>query len=368
MTGRSPLLIVVGSGQRVYHEYLLSLIAERARVWLLRDAEPTWEKLYIAGYTVVDTHDSAAVVEAATRLADSVTVDGVLSLDDARSVSSAHAAAALGLPTTGPEAVSRSQKPDGLRDALAVAGVPHVAEAERHADDLTSDLTFDIACVDGEPFPLFVSRQIDAVFPELTGSGHVVDSTFADEEMTALAIAAQRAVGVRYGVTHTRVQRTARGPKVVSVHWGLSGDLVPYAASIATGVNPGRVLVQVARGIRPDPIPVRAHRVAAVRFLTAQPGTAIGPVHADETQLPLSVDVVEAFPSPDRRSTETGAGTRSLRYAYSVVVDDTVEGCARALTAAEKAFMPRPKGEFRDGTTGLPDAPVLPDASAGPVR
>jgi hypothetical protein len=359
MTGRSPLLIVVGSGDRVYHEYLLSLMAERARVWLLGDAEPTWEKLYIAGYTVVDTHDSAAVAEAATRLADRVTVDGVSCLDGARSVPGAHAAAALGLPTTGPEAVSRSQKPDGVRDALAAAGVPHAAEAGRHADDLAFDLTFDIACVDGEPFPLFVSRRIDAVFPELTGSGYIVDSTFADKETTALAIAAQWAVGVRYGVTHTRVQRTARGPKVVSVHWGLSGDLVPYAASIATGVNPGSVQVQVARGLRPDPIPVRAHRVAAVRFLTAQPDTAIGPVHADETRLPLSVDVVEAFPAPDRRS---------LRYAYSVVVDDTVEGCARALTAAEKAFMPRPKGEFRDGTTGIPDAPVLPDEAAGPLR
>lgn len=112
--------------------------------------------------------------------------------------------------------------------------VPHVAEAERRADDLT----FDIACVDGEPFPLFVNRQIDAVFPELTGSGHVVDSTFADEEMTALAVAAQRAIGVRYGVTHTRVRRTARGPKIVSVHWGLSGDLVPYAASIAMRRQP----------------------------------------------------------------------------------------------------------------------------------
>lgn len=363
MTGRSPLLIVVGSGHRVYHEYLLSLMAERTRVWLLGDAEPTWEKLYITGYTVVDTHDPAAVVEAATRLADRVTVDGVSCLDDAGSVSGAHAAAALGLPTTEPEAVIRSQNPAAIREALAAAGVPCVAEAEGRADDLTVD----IACVDGEPFPLFVSRQIGAVFPGLTGSGHIVDSTFADEEVTAVATAAQRAVGVRYGVTHIRVRRTARGPKIVSVHWGLSGDLVPYAASIAVGVNPGRVLVQVARGIRPDPAPVRAHRVAAVRFLTAQPNS-IGLVHADETQLPLSVDVVEAFPAPERQPTEAAGGTRSIRYAYSVVVDDTVEGCARALVAAEKAFMPRPKGKFRDGTTGVPDAPVLPDASAGPVR
>ncbi|SDW32443.1 hypothetical protein SAMN05421504_101264 [Amycolatopsis xylanica] len=341
MTGRSPVLIVVGGGHRVYHEYLLSLMAEHARVWLLGDAEPTWEKLYVSGYTVVDTGDAAAVAEAATRLAERATVDGVSCLDGAGSVACAHAAAALGLPATEPEVVARSHKQDEVHDVSA------------------DDLTFDIACVDGEPYPLFVSRRIDAVLPELTGSGYIVDSTFADEETTAVAMAAQRSAGVRYGVTHTRVTRTARGPKVVSVHWGLSGDLVPYAASIADGVNPGRVLVQVALGLRPDPIPARAHRVAAVGFLTAQPDTAIGPVHADETRLPLSVDVAEAFPAPDRRS---------LRYAYSVVVDDTVAGCARALAAAEKAFMPRPKGKSRDGATGVPDAPVLPDASAGPVR
>lgn len=343
---QSPLLILVGSGSRVYHEYLLSLMAECARVWLFLDAEPTWEGLYITGHTVVDTHDSAAVVDATTRLAGWLPVDGVVCLDDGRSVQSAAAAASLGLPTTGPDAV---------REQL-------VGEY---------DLTVDAACVAGEVFPLFVSRRIDAVLPELAGPGHVVDASdpaLADEDVTAVVAAAHRAIGVRHGVSHTRVRLTARGPRALGVHRGLSGDLVPYAASLAAGVNPGRVVAQVACGLRPDPVSAGIHRVAAVRFLTRPPDVAIGTVQADESRLPLSVDVVEAL---DERP--TGG---SLRYAYSVVVDDDVDGCARALAAAEEAFIPRPRGEFRnDPPTGerrpsavLPHAAVLPDPSAGTVR
>jgi hypothetical protein len=237
-SGQSPLLIVVGSGHRVYHEYLLSLMSECARLWLLLDAEPTWEKLYITGHTVVDTRDSA-VVEAAARLAGWMPVHGVSYLDNARSTQSAEAAEALGLPTTGPDAVRRVQG---------------YGEAEPSADKY--DLTFDVACVDGEAIPLCVSRQINAVFPEMTRPGHIVDaadSALADEDMTALVVAAQPAIGLRYGVTHTRVRHTARGPKVVSVRWG-----------------------------------------------PRHPDVAIGTVQADETLLPLSVDVVEALTTPDR--------------------------------------------------------------------
>jgi hypothetical protein len=346
---QSPLLVLVGSGSRVYHEYLLSLMAECARVWLFLDAEPTWEKLYITGHTVVDTHDPAAVADAATLLAGWLSVDGVVCLDDTRSTQSAAAAASLGLPTTGPDAVR-----------------------EQIVDEY--DLTVDAACVDGDVFPLFVSRRINTVLPEMAGPGHIVDAAdpaLADEETTAAVAAAHRATGVRHGVSHTRVRRTSRGPQVVGVHWGLSPDLVPYAASLAAGVNPGRVVAQVACGLRPDPISAPVQRVAAVRFFTRPPDAAIGAVQADESHLPLTVDVVEALTTPDAQPTEG-----SLRYAYSVVVDDTVEGCARALTAAERAFVPRPRGEFRNDPPAderrpsavIPHATVLPDPSAGTVR
>src|SRR5262249_4656937 len=55
-----PVLLVIGTGMRHYREYLLASIAPRYRVHLFVGAEPTWEREYIGGWTVLpDTLDAA---------------------------------------------------------------------------------------------------------------------------------------------------------------------------------------------------------------------------------------------------------------------------------------------------------------------
>src|ERR1035438_7953405 len=102
-----PLIILVTSGYHLYREYLLKLVAGAARVWLLADAEPEWERPYIAGHTVVDTLDPAAMIEAARAVSAGTPVQGVLCWDEVRMVQSAQVAQALGLPGGDPEVLGR---------------------------------------------------------------------------------------------------------------------------------------------------------------------------------------------------------------------------------------------------------------------
>jgi hypothetical protein len=67
-------------------------------------------------------------------------------------------------------------------------------------------------------------------------------------------------------MTHTEVRLSARGPVVIEVNARLGGDLIPYLGSLATGVEPGRVAVDVALGEAPDLAPDRA-LAAGIRFL-----------------------------------------------------------------------------------------------------
>ena len=63
-----PHLLVIATGWQVYREYLLRSISERFRIHLFHVAEPTWEKAYISGWTVVpSTIDGPAMADEALR-------------------------------------------------------------------------------------------------------------------------------------------------------------------------------------------------------------------------------------------------------------------------------------------------------------
>jgi glutathione synthase/RimK-type ligase-like ATP-grasp enzyme len=126
-TGDRPLLLVVGTGGRSYREYLLRSIAGRYRIHLFLGADPTWEREYATGWTVLnmaETVDADEMIAAARRLAAEQPLAGVLSWDEARVLQVAKVAAALGLPGGDPAAAMRCRDKRLTRQALAAAGVP----------------------------------------------------------------------------------------------------------------------------------------------------------------------------------------------------------------------------------------------------
>ncbi|MFE0699539.1 acetyl-CoA carboxylase biotin carboxylase subunit family protein [Streptomyces sp. NPDC058872] len=235
-----PLIILVSSGYHLYREYLLDLVSGAARVWLFLTQEPTWEKRYIVGHTVVDTLDVPAMIAAAREVTGRHPVSGVLCWDEVRMIQTAEVQQALGLPGSPPEAVARCRDKHQTRLALADAGVPQAvstlvpsldrarevaaeigypvilkpralgasfgvnavtgeegleagyAEARGAEEDgvpyyddgvlveeyLTGEeISVDAALVDGELFPLFVARKISGYDPYFEEIGHTVDAT-----------------------------------------------------------------------------------------------------------------------------------------------------------------------------------------------
>ena len=130
MTDDRPLLLVVATGLHHYREYLLSAICTKYRVHLLLGAEPTWERRYVDGWTVVaDSLDRDDLCAAAREVADREPVAGVLCWDEPRILLSAHVAEALGLPGGDPGMVLRCRDKHLTRQALAAAGVPQAESA-----------------------------------------------------------------------------------------------------------------------------------------------------------------------------------------------------------------------------------------------
>jgi hypothetical protein len=99
--------------------------------------------------------------------------------------------------------------------------------------------------------------------------GHLVigdDPLLRSAGLLEMLAAVHEALGIRRGITHTELRLGGRGPRLVEVNARLGGDLIPYLGMIATGVDPGRIAVQVCVGGQPEIAPSR-RRSAGVRFL-----------------------------------------------------------------------------------------------------
>jgi biotin carboxylase len=122
--GERPHLLVIATGWQVYREYLLRSISERFRIHLFHVAEPTWEKPYLTGWTVVpSTVDGPAMAAAARRAGERSPFDGVLCWDEARILPTSYVTEALGLRGGGPDVIARVRDKGQTRAVLDAAGV-----------------------------------------------------------------------------------------------------------------------------------------------------------------------------------------------------------------------------------------------------
>lgn len=355
-----PLLLVIGTGRREYHEYLLHSIQQPYRVHLFTASEPGWEAEYLDGHTIIGT--SADSVTLAKEMHSREPISGVLCWDEARILRATEVAQALGLPGD-PAAVARCGEKHLTRQALASAGVPQpcwaragtlpdaLVEAGRMAYPLSAGgakvssaeqlaavfethgnstmlleefvageaISVDVAVHSGEIFPLCLARKAE--------DGHYVhaeDPLLHDPVLFRLLHDTHRALGFYDGVTHTEIVMTPEGPKVIEVGGRLGGDLIPYLGLKATGVDAGLAAAAVVSGRAP--LVERDRKlVAAVRFFHRQ-----APVRFEGKGLPGFVDRLEVLPGGDPKG----------RTAFATAVAATAEECRSALDAAEAALRP----------------------------
>lgn len=398
-----PLIIVVSSGYHLYREYLLAQVAATARVWLLLGDVPTWERRYVAGYTVVDTLDTDAMVAAVQDLPERAQIRGVLCWDEVRMIQSARLAERLGLPGGHPAANARCRDKHQTRTTLTAAGVTQPASAPvssaseahavaarfgfpvvvkpralgaslgvslvtspadldkayLHAREATEDgvpyyelgvlveeyldgeeISIDCAISGGRVRPMFVARKLTGFDPHFEEIGHVVaahDPLLGDDALVEVLHRAHHAVGFTDGITHTEVRLTRAGPTIVEINCRLGGDLIPFVGWVATGIEPGRVAVQVCCGQPPDLVATR-QRVAAVHFFYPDGDVVVDRVDVDHRALPGSVDTMGVLARPGQRLVLPPQGHVTSRYGYVVVVGDSAEACLAAAGPARAAF------------------------------
>ena len=137
MGGTDNTLLVIGSGLRMYREYLVRPAAAYARslgleLVLVNNLEPTWQRGYFDDIEVVNVFDHTVLFDAARRITARRTVVGVMCWDEPLVMPAAVLADEFGVPGLGLDGVLGCRDKHRTRTLLAAAGIAQPASAMVH--------------------------------------------------------------------------------------------------------------------------------------------------------------------------------------------------------------------------------------------
>jgi biotin carboxylase len=429
MSRSKSVLLVIGSGLKLYREYLVRSAAARARgagceLVLINNLRPTWQHEYFEEITVVNVFDHELLARTAREVAARHTVVGVLCWDEPLVMPAAELAAEFGVPGLSIPGVqgcrdkysARTRLTEGgllqpgfamtndLAEARAAAerigypvvvkpralgasmGVvlarsePELADAFQVASGASlvgdepfrggaiveeyavgPEISVDGALHKGEYLPMFLARKRTGIPPYFEEVGHVVDASdpLLDGPALIEALArAHRVLGIEDGITHAEVRLTERGPLIIEINGRVGGDLIPLLGKIATGIDPGEVMVDVALGRRPDII--RSKRsVVGIRFGYPEHDCLVRSVRVPQE----APGLVMASPMVEPGTTlRLPPGGYIARHSFVICQADDPKTCEERLLAASAMVVvdaeevaPKPPGSVLEMPAGLLD-------------
>ncbi len=130
-----------------------------------------------------------------------------------------------------------------------------------------------------------VCRVIQITDKLTTGAPHFVEMGHSQptrlplnvaEKIKQTAIAANKAIGITSGPSHTEIIVTEEGPKIVEIGARLGGDCITtHLVPLSTGVDMVECIIKTALGETPDLTP-KFNKGSAIRYLHQTPGVVKG--------------------------------------------------------------------------------------------
>ncbi len=137
------------------------------------------------------------------------------------------------------------------------------------------EVSVETMSLDGKCFVIQITDKLTTGAPHFVETGHSQPSALAlniKRQIEKAAIAANAAIGIRNGPSHTEIIVTKDGPKIVEIGARLGGDCITtHLTPLSTGVNMVRACIEIALGIRPQ-IGKQYDKGAAIRYFRQIPG------------------------------------------------------------------------------------------------
>ena len=138
------------------------------------------------------------------------------------------------------------------------------------------EVSVETLSIDGICNVIQITDKITTGAPYFVEMGHSQPSMLSEktkEEIAEVAKAANKALGIMDGPSHTEIKVTKDGPKIVELGARLGGDnITTHLVPLSTGVNMVECCIRIALGEVPD-ITAKYNKAAAIRYFKTSCGT-----------------------------------------------------------------------------------------------
>lgn len=137
------------------------------------------------------------------------------------------------------------------------------------------EVSVETLAVDGLIHVIQITDKLTTGAPYFVEMGHSQPSQLSEEikkQIARIAVAANKAVGIQNGPSHTEIKITKDGPKIVEIGARLGGDCITtHLVPLSTGVDMVECNIRIALGEKPDLQP-KWNRGASIRYFTSDKG------------------------------------------------------------------------------------------------
>ena len=170
---------------------------------------------------------------------------------------------------------------DDTSEMTKVKAYNHAKINSRNGDVLVEEymdgreVSVETLAIDGEVHVIQITDKCTMGAPYFVEIGHSQPAQFPTEILEKIATvtrAANHAVGIQNGPSHTEIKVTKTGPKIVEIGARLGGDnITTHLVPLSTGVNMVKACIQIAIGEKPD-IVSRYQKASAIRYFETKTG------------------------------------------------------------------------------------------------
>ena len=137
------------------------------------------------------------------------------------------------------------------------------------------EVSVETLSVDGICHVIQITDKLTTGAPHYVEMGHSQPTRLGKEtakEISAVAKAANKAIGIKNGPSHTEIIVTSTGPKIVEIGARLGGDNInTHLVPLSTGVDIVECCIKIALGEKPDISP-KWNKGAAIRYFKQHAG------------------------------------------------------------------------------------------------
>lgn len=196
------------------------------------------------------------------------------------------------------------------------------------------EVSVETLAIDCEVHVIQITDKMTTGAPHFVEMGHTQPTRLdCAEEIKEVAIAANKAVGIENGPSHTEIIVTKDGPKIVEIGARLGGDCITtHLVPLSTGVNMVEACIRIALGEKPDITPT-LHCGSAIRYFKQHAGivqSIEGIENAEKMPGVKQISIVHGIGETITDITDSGS-RMGFVIAQGTDADDAAEKCEMAI-------------------------------------